>query len=48
MCCCYMNFMNLKALSYEFGERMYQPVRPTDIIFVIQLSKPTDAKSTVL
>jgi hypothetical protein len=22
-----MNFMNLKALSYEFGELMYQPVK---------------------
>jgi hypothetical protein len=33
--------MNLKALSYEFGE-------PTDSIFVIQLSTTTDANNTVL
>jgi hypothetical protein len=28
-----MYFMNLKALSYEFGELVYQPVRPTDNVF---------------
>jgi hypothetical protein len=43
-----MNFMDLKALSYEFDELMYQPVRPTDNIFVIELSTRTDAKNTVL
>jgi hypothetical protein len=40
--------MNLKALSYEFGELVYRPVRPTDNIFVIKLSTQTDTKNTVL
>jgi hypothetical protein len=42
-----MNFMNLKALSYGFGELVYRPVEPTDSIFVIKLSMRTDAKNTV-
>jgi hypothetical protein len=43
-----MNCVNLKALSYEFGELVYRPVRPTDNIFVIEISTRTEAKNTVL
>jgi hypothetical protein len=43
-----MNFVNLKALSYGFGELMYRPVEPTGSICMIQLSTTTDAKNTVL
>jgi hypothetical protein len=40
--------VNLKALSYEFDELVYRPVRPMENLFVIELSTRTDAKNTVL